>query len=112
MSAAVDPTIPPSGTGCVECDAVGGWWVHLPTYEGWKRQLRALVENDAQRDQLTPGVSQGAVRDALGDGVDGAVVLQGRVIVGVRPALPRRLRDHDPRQQYARRGRDDRSRRR
>ena len=53
--------VPPS-----EVREFGGWWVHLPTYEGWKRQLRALVENDAQRDQLTPGVSQGAVRDALG----------------------------------------------
>ena len=20
---------PPSGTGCAECDAAGGWWVHL-----------------------------------------------------------------------------------
>jgi hypothetical protein len=29
MSDAVDPTVPPSGTGCVECDAVSGWWVHL-----------------------------------------------------------------------------------
>jgi hypothetical protein len=25
----VDPTVPPSGTGCVECEAAGGWWVHL-----------------------------------------------------------------------------------
>ncbi|GAB3306169.1 UBP-type zinc finger domain-containing protein [Geodermatophilus aquaeductus] len=25
----VDPTVPPSGTGCVECDATGGWWFHL-----------------------------------------------------------------------------------
>ncbi|HKE66650.1 MAG TPA: UBP-type zinc finger domain-containing protein [Micromonosporaceae bacterium] len=25
----IDPTIPPSGTGCVECDAASGWWVHL-----------------------------------------------------------------------------------
>ena len=25
----IDPTVPPSGTGCVECDAAGGWWVHL-----------------------------------------------------------------------------------
>jgi hypothetical protein len=25
----LDPTVPPSGTGCVECDAAGGWWVHL-----------------------------------------------------------------------------------
>ncbi len=25
----IDPTIPPSGTGCVECLASGGWWVHL-----------------------------------------------------------------------------------
>jgi uncharacterized UBP type Zn finger protein len=26
---AIDPTVPPSGTGCAECDPVGGWWVHL-----------------------------------------------------------------------------------
>ncbi|WP_436789009.1 UBP-type zinc finger domain-containing protein [Yinghuangia sp. YIM S10712] len=26
---AIDPTVPPSGTGCVECDADGGWWFHL-----------------------------------------------------------------------------------
>ena len=27
----VDPSVPPSGTGCVECDAADppGWWVHL-----------------------------------------------------------------------------------
>ncbi len=25
----IDPTIPPSGAGCVECDATGGWWFHL-----------------------------------------------------------------------------------
>jgi Zn-finger in ubiquitin-hydrolases and other protein len=25
----IDPSVPPSGTGCAECDAVGGWWVHL-----------------------------------------------------------------------------------
>jgi hypothetical protein len=25
----IDPTIPPSGTGCVECLASGSWWVHL-----------------------------------------------------------------------------------
>ena len=29
MSAGIDPSVPPSGTGCVECDATGGWWVHL-----------------------------------------------------------------------------------
>ncbi|GAA2540335.1 UBP-type zinc finger domain-containing protein [Mycolicibacterium diernhoferi] len=29
MSVDVDPTQAPSGTGCVECDAVHGWWVHL-----------------------------------------------------------------------------------
>lgn len=22
-------SVPPSGTGCVECDASGSWWVHL-----------------------------------------------------------------------------------
>ncbi|MEU7415507.1 UBP-type zinc finger domain-containing protein [Streptomyces antibioticus] len=26
---AIDPNVPPSGAGCVECDAVGGWWFHL-----------------------------------------------------------------------------------
>ncbi len=25
----IDVTVPPSGNGCVECDATGGWWVHL-----------------------------------------------------------------------------------
>jgi hypothetical protein len=25
----IDPTVPPSGTGCVGCDATSGWWVHL-----------------------------------------------------------------------------------
>ncbi|HEY4458781.1 MAG TPA: UBP-type zinc finger domain-containing protein [Pseudonocardiaceae bacterium] len=29
MTTAIDPTVPPSGTGCVECDAAGGWWLHL-----------------------------------------------------------------------------------
>jgi hypothetical protein len=27
--AGIDPSVPPSGTGCVECDEAGGWWVHL-----------------------------------------------------------------------------------
>ena len=26
---AIDPSVPPSGTGCVECEEAGGWWVHL-----------------------------------------------------------------------------------
>jgi ubiquitin-hydrolase Zn-finger-containing protein len=25
----IDPSVPPSGSGCVECEAAGGWWVHL-----------------------------------------------------------------------------------
>ncbi len=25
----IDDTIPPSGLGCVECLAAGGWWLHL-----------------------------------------------------------------------------------
>ncbi len=29
MSSDVNPEVPPSGTGCAECDAQGGWWVHL-----------------------------------------------------------------------------------
>ena len=26
---AIDPTVEPSGTGCVECMATNGWWFHL-----------------------------------------------------------------------------------
>ena len=26
---AIDPRIPPSGTGCVECLETDGWWFHL-----------------------------------------------------------------------------------
>ncbi|TDC34386.1 hypothetical protein E1211_17570 [Micromonospora sp. 15K316] len=29
MTAPVNPAVPPSGTGCLECDASGGWWFHL-----------------------------------------------------------------------------------
>ncbi len=25
----IDPNVPPSGTGCVECLAADGWWFHL-----------------------------------------------------------------------------------
>jgi hypothetical protein len=25
----IDPTAVPSGTGCLECDATGSWWLHL-----------------------------------------------------------------------------------
>src|SRR5262249_40117765 len=25
----VDPAVSPTGTGCVECLATGGWWFHL-----------------------------------------------------------------------------------
>jgi hypothetical protein len=25
----IDPSIPPSGNGCVECEQASGWWLHL-----------------------------------------------------------------------------------
>ncbi|MEV7003725.1 MULTISPECIES: UBP-type zinc finger domain-containing protein [unclassified Streptomyces] len=25
----IDPNVPPSGSGCPECDEAGGWWFHL-----------------------------------------------------------------------------------
>lgn len=28
-SVGIDPTVAPSGPGCVECEAAQGWWVHL-----------------------------------------------------------------------------------
>ena len=29
MPIEIDPAAPPSGTGCAECLAAGGWWFHL-----------------------------------------------------------------------------------
>ncbi|WP_240496190.1 UBP-type zinc finger domain-containing protein, partial [Streptomyces torulosus] len=29
LPAGIDPAVPPTGAGCVECDASGGWWFHL-----------------------------------------------------------------------------------
>jgi hypothetical protein len=45
MTAAVDPSVAPSGIGCAECDAAGGWWVHLRAVCGLRphRLLRRLA---------------------------------------------------------------------
>lgn len=29
MNSFIDPAVPPSGTGCVECLQSGEWWLHL-----------------------------------------------------------------------------------
>jgi len=29
LSPSIRPEVPPSGMGCVECDATGSWWFHL-----------------------------------------------------------------------------------
>ena len=29
QTAGINPSVPPSGNGCVECEASGGWWFHL-----------------------------------------------------------------------------------
>jgi hypothetical protein len=29
MQKEIDPAVPPSGAGCVECLGDGGWWLHL-----------------------------------------------------------------------------------
>lgn len=29
LASFLDPSVPPSGTGCVECNLTGSWWVHL-----------------------------------------------------------------------------------
>ena len=29
MAEPIDPEVPPSGNGCVECLESGGWWLHL-----------------------------------------------------------------------------------
>jgi hypothetical protein len=29
VTTAIDPSMSPSGAGCVECEEAGGWWFHL-----------------------------------------------------------------------------------
>jgi hypothetical protein len=29
MLPGIDPAVAPSGTGCADCEAAGGWWLHL-----------------------------------------------------------------------------------
>lgn len=29
VTAGINAGVPPSGAGCAECEATGGWWVHL-----------------------------------------------------------------------------------
>lgn len=29
MTEGINPTVPPSGSGCLECERDGGWWVRL-----------------------------------------------------------------------------------
>ena len=29
VTAGINAAVPPSGAGCAECEATGGWWVHL-----------------------------------------------------------------------------------
>jgi len=29
LPSGIDPSVPPSGTGCVECEATSSWWFHL-----------------------------------------------------------------------------------
>ena len=29
VTTTIDPSVPPSGAGCAECDQAGGWWFHL-----------------------------------------------------------------------------------
>ena len=29
MTDGINPRVPPSGTGCVECEELGSWWLHL-----------------------------------------------------------------------------------
>ena len=55
----LDATPPPQ----VLC--LGRWWVDGTAYAAWQEQLHALVEDDDRRDPLTPGVSAGALRNAL-----------------------------------------------
>lgn len=44
---------------------LGGWWVHDPTYEGWRQRLDAAVRALHERDPLAAGLSRGAARDLL-----------------------------------------------
>ncbi|UNK47558.1 selenocysteine-specific translation elongation factor [Arthrobacter sulfonylureivorans] len=49
-----------------QVQAFGHWWVHQPVFEAWQRRLRLSVEELAQKDPLSAGLSRGAARELLG----------------------------------------------
>jgi selenocysteine-specific elongation factor len=59
-----DPALP------AEIRVIDGWWLHLPTYDAWTTRLRDLVEAEHTHDPLSPGISEGALREDLGPPAD------------------------------------------
>jgi selenocysteine-specific elongation factor len=55
-----EASAPPDDVG-----VVAGWWVHGPTFAGWRQRLRTALEALSQRDPLSGGLSRGAARDLL-----------------------------------------------
>ena len=60
----VRPEAAPSGTRCIECDEVGGWWMHL---------RRCTECGESLRGVSTPGL--GRVLSNLLPGISGATSL-------------------------------------
>lgn len=44
---------------------LGSWWVHVPTYHGWRQRLCTALHELHERDPLAGGLSHGAAGDLL-----------------------------------------------
>jgi len=56
---------------------ISGWWVHQPSYDVWRSRVREIVERERDHNPVSNGVSQGALRAAIGH--PGGAFLQGLV---------------------------------
>ena len=58
----IDPAVPPSGSGCVECDATGGWWFHLRRCAKCGRIREAATLHLRNTPATTPDAGHPVVR--------------------------------------------------
>ena len=54
MSEGIDPAVPPSGTGCVECERDAGWWLHLALLRGVRQDLGRCDTHSLRTAAPTP----------------------------------------------------------
>ena len=85
----IDPTVPPSGTGCVECEERGGWWgAPAPVRPVRPRRLLRLQPPRSTRRHTTSRASGHPVMQSYEPGEDWFWDFERSVGVTPPPELP------------------------